>query len=70
MGKVEHLLTSQSHLDRSLQTLTIQCSYVINSIGFCYINHADEKITAGPWGGDGALTATVSDFAITFLSLH
>jgi len=44
----------------SLQGVTIKCGDVINSVAFSYTNQAGEKKTAGPWGGDGALTATVN----------
>ncbi|WVZ54115.1 hypothetical protein U9M48_004970 [Paspalum notatum var. saurae] len=48
-------------LPRSLQTVTIRCGDVINSVAFSYTDEAGQKKTAGPWGGDnGALTATIT----------
>ncbi|KAF8732147.1 hypothetical protein HU200_016114 [Digitaria exilis] len=47
---------------RSLQTVTIRCGDVVNSIAFSYVDQGGQKKTAGPWGGDGngdALTATI-----------
>ena len=51
---------------RSLQDVTIKCGDVINSVAFSYTNQAGQKKTAGPWGGDGALTVTVSAFGFYF----
>jgi hypothetical protein len=50
--------------------VTIRCGDAINSIAFTYTNRAGQKRTAGPWGGDGPLTATVSDFSYTFILFH
>ena len=51
-----------TELPRSLQTVTIRCGDVINSVMFSYTDQTGQKKTDGPWGGDGALTATVSYF--------
>jgi hypothetical protein len=52
-------------LPLSIQTVTIICSDVINSLAFSYVNQAGQKKIVGPWGGDGALAVTVSDFCFT-----
>ncbi|KAF6992633.1 hypothetical protein CFC21_009611 [Triticum aestivum] len=49
-----------TELPRSLQTVTIRCGDVINSIGFSYTDQAGQKKIAGPWGGDGALSVTIT----------
>ncbi|KAF6987097.1 hypothetical protein CFC21_004777 [Triticum aestivum] len=49
-----------TELPRSLQTVTIRCGDVINSVMFSYTDQTGQKKTAGPWGGDGALTATIT----------
>ncbi|OEL19575.1 hypothetical protein BAE44_0019406, partial [Dichanthelium oligosanthes] len=38
---------------------------VINSVAFSYTDQAGRKKTAGPWGADGRLTTTESDFVNT-----
>ncbi|VAH12137.1 unnamed protein product [Triticum turgidum subsp. durum] len=48
-----------TELPRSLQTVTIRCGDVINSIGFSYTDQAGQKKIAGPWGGDGALSVAI-----------
>jgi hypothetical protein len=53
----------------SIQTVTIRCSDVINSLAFSYVNQAGQKKNVGPWGGDGALAVTVSYFKF-YLSTH
>ncbi|RLM50341.1 hypothetical protein C2845_PMPSC049111 [Panicum miliaceum] len=45
---------------RSLQTVTIRCGEVINSTAFSYTDRAGQNRTAGPWGGAGPLTATIT----------
>ena len=55
-----------TELPRSLQTMTIRCGDVINSIGFSYTDQAGQKKIAGPWGGDGALSVTVSHSFLLF----
>ncbi|WVZ90631.1 hypothetical protein U9M48_036916, partial [Paspalum notatum var. saurae] len=50
-----------SELPRSLQTVTIRCGDVNNSLGFSYTDEVGQKKTVGQWGGDtGALIATVT----------
>jgi hypothetical protein len=51
---------------RSLQSVTIGFGDVINSIAFSYTDRAGQARTAGRWGGDGAVTASVCDFASFF----
>ncbi|KAF6981678.1 hypothetical protein CFC21_000140 [Triticum aestivum] len=49
-----------TEMPRSLQTVTIRCGDVINSVMFSYTDQAGHKKIAGPWGGDGALTVTIT----------
>jgi hypothetical protein len=53
----------------SIQTVTIRCNDVINSLAFSYVNQASQKKNVGPWGGDGALAVMVSYFKF-YVSTH
>ncbi|CAL5018415.1 unnamed protein product [Urochloa decumbens] len=44
----------------SLQTVTVGYGDVVNSIAFSYTDEDGQKKIAGPWGGESALTTTIT----------
>jgi len=46
-----------------LQSITIRCGEVIDSIAFSYVDHSGNPQTIGPWGGPGGTDSLVSKFS-------
>jgi hypothetical protein len=51
-----------SEQPKRLDSVTIRSGDVIDSIAFSYIDQASNKKIAGPWGGNGGFSNTVSGF--------
>ena len=45
-----------------LDSITVQSGVVIDAIAFSYLDQAGQKHTAGPWGGSGKSSKTVSSY--------
>jgi len=44
-----------------LESITVQSGVVVDAIAFSYADQAGQKRTAGPWGGSGRCSTTVTD---------
>ncbi|CAN6334076.1 unnamed protein product [Urochloa humidicola] len=44
---------------KRLESITVKCGIVIDSITFTYVDQAGQKRTAGPWGGSGGSPHTI-----------
>nr|AGT16238.1 hypothetical protein SHCRBa_027_K06_F_100 [Saccharum hybrid cultivar R570]AGT16240.1 hypothetical protein SHCRBa_027_K06_F_240 [Saccharum hybrid cultivar R570]AGT16243.1 hypothetical protein SHCRBa_027_K06_F_400 [Saccharum hybrid cultivar R570] len=42
-----------------LQSITIRCGEVIDSIAFSYVDHSGNPQTIGPWGGPGGTDSLI-----------
>jgi len=47
-------------LPRSIQSVTVRCGDVINSLAYSYVDKDGQKKNVGPWGGAGALSVTIT----------
>lgn len=46
-------------LPMSIESVTITCGDVINSLAFSYVDKTDQKKNVGPWGGAGKVSVTI-----------
>ncbi|CAL4899148.1 unnamed protein product [Urochloa decumbens] len=53
---------------KRLESITVRCGLVIDSVTFTYIDQAGEKLTAGPWGGSGGNPHTIHLAASEFVN--
>jgi len=60
-GGWDHEITAPPKRLQSL-TITTRSGSAVESIQFTYTDKAGEKHTAGPWGGSGGTSQTVSEF--------
>jgi len=44
-----------------LESITVQSGVVVDAISFSYADQAGKKRTAGPWGGSGRCSNTVTE---------
>jgi ABC-type long-subunit fatty acid transport system fused permease/ATPase subunit len=51
-----------SEQPKRMESVTIRSGDVIDSLAFSYIDQAGNKQSAGPWGDNGGLPSTVSEF--------